>query len=59
MAAYGSYDACAVRSKVGFGVSEAVRGFALVELECARDVCARTVEVGMRCCEVYLEAQNI
>jgi hypothetical protein len=44
------------RNKVGFGVSEAGIG--------ARDamdglICARETEGGMRCCNVYLEAQRI
>jgi len=48
-----------VRSKVGLGASEAVSGGALVEAERGRDVCARTIEAGIRCCELYFVAQRM
>ena len=48
-----------VRSKVGLGAIEAVSGGALVEAERGRDVCARTTEAGIRCCELYFVAQRM
>lgn len=47
-------------SRVGFGRSEAVSGIDdPLGLFVDRDVCARTTDVGMRWCNVYLDAQRI